>query len=166
MCKAGGWWINMGITLFCFLVFLFSSRIFPPLVPSLRLLSMGVSAGHYRRKPAMVESCRPAGELTYYTDAIFATCIDTADLSDFHVNRTKDIWNVLVERRIILNHKSKVSSAERKRNVGTVNTTKAGLSVRKSGFVWLYKETLCLNVIQKEREERKRGRRTDRRTDK
>ena len=91
----------MGITLFCFLIFLFSSRIFPPLVPSLRLLSMGVSAGHYRRKPAMVESCRPAGELTYYTDAIFATCIDTADLSDFHVSKATEISSLLVERHII-----------------------------------------------------------------
>ena len=52
---------------------------------------------------------------------------------------------MLVERHVIRNHETKVASA--KRNVGTVNTKRGGLSVSKSGSVLLYKESLCL-VIQ------------------
>ena len=55
---------------------------------------------------------------------------DRADSSDFQVSRTKDI----VERHI-RNHETKVASAGRKRNVGTANTKRGGLSVRKSGSV-------------------------------
>ena len=42
---------------------------------------------------------------------------------------------MLVERHIIRNHETEVARARRKRNVGTANRKRGGLSVRKSGSV-------------------------------
>ena len=60
---------------------------------------------------------------------------DRGDLSDFHISRTTDIWNVLFERHVIRNHETKVVSAGHKRNVGTTNTKRGELSTWKSGSV-------------------------------
>ena len=54
---------------------------------------------------------------------------------------------MLVERHI-RNHETNVASAGRKINVGTANTKRGGMSVRKTCSVLLYKESLCLVVIQ------------------
>ena len=64
---------------------------------------------------------------------------DRADSSDFQVSRT----TAFVERHI-RNHETNVASADRKRNVGTANTKRGGLSVRKSGSVWRYRRASVL----------------------
>ena len=69
---------------------------------------------------------------------------DRANSSDFHVSRTTDIWNVLVERQIIRNHETMVAIAGRTRNVGIANTKRGGLSVRKSGSVDFIRRSLVL----------------------
>ena len=65
---------------------------------------------------------------------------DRADSSDFQINGSREqraeSCNVLVKRHVIGSHETKVASAGGEMNVGSANTERSGLSVRKTSSVF------------------------------